>query len=346
MEEQKQEDVFGWAARDTSGVLFPFTLPKRAMKSDEISLKVLYSGICHTDLSMSKNEWGISTYPVVPGHEVVGVVIEVGRAAHKFKAGDKAGVGYLAGACFSCDRCVVGEENYCTEFVCNFNSSHPDGTRTFGGFAGRMVISERFAVKIPEMMPLDKAAPLMCAGVTVYACADDATWPGPAGAAPGGLGARRTRPPRRPVRQAVRGTMDGVISTSSGALSLGTLNALLKVYGKLILVGVPNKPPELPSFGLISGGKSIAGSMVGETNGETHKSKQRRESEPAATAAAGEGEGSGGRGSRGREARARDPHSGASDGGRWTWPRAERENNFRRLLPLPSEGIDEGEKLV
>ncbi|KAG6515360.1 probable cinnamyl alcohol dehydrogenase 9 [Zingiber officinale] len=301
MEEQKQEeDVVGWAARDTSGVLFPFTFPKRAMKSDEITLKVLYCGICHTDLSVIKNEWGNAIYPVVPGHEVVGVVIEVGRAAHKFKSGDKVGVGYLAGSCFSCDSCEVGDENYCAEFVRSFNSSHPDGTKTFGGFAGSMVISERFAVKIPETMPLDKAAPLMCAGVTVYApmkrhgLDQPGLHLGVLGL--GGLGhlavkfgkafgMRVTVISSTPDKEkeaidglgadsfivssnegqmkAARGTMDGIISTSSGALSLGTLITLLRVYGKLILVGSPNKPPELPTFGLISGGRSVAGSMIG-----------------------------------------------------------------------------------
>lgn len=101
-------------------------------------------------------------------HEIVGVVTQVGRVVHKFKIGDKVGVGYMAGACRSCDNCRMDDENYCPKLVPVFNSFYPDGTKTYGGFADMVVVNEHFAVRVPETLPLDKVGPLLCAGTTVY----------------------------------------------------------------------------------------------------------------------------------------------------------------------------------
>ncbi|WOL02589.1 putative cinnamyl alcohol dehydrogenase 9 [Canna indica] len=296
----REEQILGWAARDTTGVLSPFIFPKRATKGDDITLKILYCGICHSDLCTIKNEWRNARYPVVPGHEVIGVVIEVGHDAHKFKIDDKVGVGYLASACLSCENCSLDYENYCRKRVCCFNASLPDGTKTYGGFSSMMVINEHYAVKIPENLPLEKVAPMLCAGITVYAPLKhhglDQAGKHLGVLGLGGLGhlavkfgkaygMRVTVISSRPEKKkeaieelgadsfivsnsaeqmkAAMGTMDGILNTSSGPLSLRPLLSLLKTYGKLILVGSPIKPPELPVFDLLSEAKTITGSMIG-----------------------------------------------------------------------------------
>ncbi|CAL9179707.1 unnamed protein product [Musa hybrid cultivar] len=297
---EEEETGHGWAARDSSGVLSSFAFPLRAMKGDDITLKVLYCGICLTDLCTIKNYWRNAKYPVVPGHEIVGVVTQVGRVVHKFKIGDKVGVGYMAGACRSCDNCRVDDENYCPKLVPVFNSFYPDGTKTYGGFADMVVVNEHFAVRVPETLPLDKVGPLLCAGTTVYTPMKQHGLDQPGKhlgvVGLGGLGhlavkfgkafgLRVTVISSTPDKEkdavellgadsfivisnaeqmkAAAGTMDHIVSTSAGALSFSPLVALLKTHGKIIMVGTSTKPMEIPSFDLVSGGKSIVGSMIG-----------------------------------------------------------------------------------
>ncbi|RRT69030.1 hypothetical protein B296_00037765 [Ensete ventricosum] len=218
---------------------------QRAMKGDDITLKVLYCGICLTDLCTIKNYWRNANYPVIPGHEIVGVVAQVGREVHKFKIGDKVGVGYMAGACRSCDNCRADDENYCPELVRVFNSFYPDGSKTYGGFADTVVVNEHFAVRVPETLPLYKVGPLLCAGITVYT-------------------------PMKQHGLAQPGKHLGVVGLGGlGHLAVkfgkafGPLVALLKTHGKIIVVGTSIKPMEISSFDLVSGGKSIVGSMIG-----------------------------------------------------------------------------------
>ncbi|KAL0438370.1 UNVERIFIED_CONTAM: 8-hydroxygeraniol dehydrogenase [Sesamum latifolium] len=160
--------AFGWAARDPSGVLSPFDFSRRPTGDRDVQFKVLYCGICHSDLHAIKNEWGSSTYPVVPGHEIVGVVTEVGSKVQKFRVGDKVGVGCLVDSCRKCDQCTNDLENYCPQTVLTYNTVLPDGTVTYGGYSDIMVVDEDFAIRWPENLPLDKGAPLLCAGITTY----------------------------------------------------------------------------------------------------------------------------------------------------------------------------------
>jgi uncharacterized zinc-type alcohol dehydrogenase-like protein len=142
---------------------------------DSIGYDVLYCGICHTDLHFVHNDLGGTKYPLVPGHEVAGVVTEVGKNVTKFKVGDKVGVGCIVDSCLKCKECAADEEQYCENgmtMTYGYETTHgragPNGQQTMGGYSTRMVVNERFAIKIPDTAPLDKAAPLLCAGITLY----------------------------------------------------------------------------------------------------------------------------------------------------------------------------------
>ncbi|XP_010939791.1 probable mannitol dehydrogenase [Elaeis guineensis] len=302
MEQSKM--AFGLAARDATGVLSPFSFTLRDRRDDDITLKILYCGICHTDLSTIKNEWGNARYPVVPGHEIVGVVTEVGSSVQKFKVGDNVGVGYYISSCLSCDNCKHDWENYCPKMVQTFNHSHPDGTMTYGGFSDKFVVNEHFAVRIPTNLPLDKVAPLMCAGITVYTplkehgLSEPGKHVGVVGL--GGLGhlavkfakafgAKVTvistsiskkkeaieklgadsfivsKDPEQ--MKASMGTMDGILDTASANHSLMPLIGLLKTRGKLIALGGMTKPVEIVMFHLMLGAKMVAGSLIGGVKG-------------------------------------------------------------------------------
>ncbi|KAM4128086.1 hypothetical protein ACJW30_02G139400 [Castanea mollissima] len=160
--------AFGWAARDTSGHLSPFNFSRRATGEKDVTFKVLFCGICHSDLHMVKNEWGSSIYPVIPRHEIVGVVTEVGSKVQKFKVGDKVGVGCMVSACHSCDNRSNHLENNCPKMILTYGAKYYDGTTTYGGYSDTMISDEHFVIRIPDNLPLDAGAPLLCAGITVY----------------------------------------------------------------------------------------------------------------------------------------------------------------------------------
>ncbi|KAK3211122.1 hypothetical protein Dsin_015828 [Dipteronia sinensis] len=299
-EEEHPVKALGWAATDTSGHLSPFNFSRRETGDEDVRFKVLYCGICHSDLHSIKNEWGIATYPMVPGHEIVGEVTEVGSKVEKVKVGDKVGVGCMVGACHSCDNCVDNLENYCPKLLLTYNSIYTDGTITYGGYSDHMIANEHYIIKFPDNMPLDAGAPLLCAGITVYSplkyfgLAEPGKHVGIVGL--GGLGhvavkfakafgAKVTVISTSPSKknealehlgadlflvsrdpdqmQAAVGTMDGIIDTVSAAHPILPLISLLKSHGKLVMVGAPEKPLELPVFPLIIGRKTVAGSGIG-----------------------------------------------------------------------------------
>ncbi|KAL9229601.1 hypothetical protein vseg_005051 [Gypsophila vaccaria] len=299
VEEQAQK-ACGWAARDISGVLSPFNFSRRKTGEQDVTLKVLYCGICHSDLHFIKNEWGNAYYPAIPGHEIVGVVTEVGNKVQTFKIGDKVGVGCLVGSCRTCDNCVNHLENYCHDSKGTYGSTYYDGTKTLGGYSDIFVVDEHFVVRIPDNMPLDSAAPLLCAGITVYSplkyygldkpglhigvvglgglghvavkfakafgakVTVISTSPSKKDEAIKRLGADNFLVSRDSEQmQAAMGTMDGIIDTVSAPHSLVPLIGLVKSHGKVILVGAPGKPFELPAFPLLAGRKTVAGSCIG-----------------------------------------------------------------------------------
>uniref|UniRef100_A0A0D9X5F5 cinnamyl-alcohol dehydrogenase n=1 Tax=Leersia perrieri TaxID=77586 RepID=A0A0D9X5F5_9ORYZ len=171
--EEKQKQVgarkaVGLAARDASGHLSPLTISCRSTGDDDVAIKILYCGICHSDLHSIKNEWKNTIYPIVPGHEIAGVVTEVGKKVAKFKSGDRVGVGCMVNSCQSCESCGSGFENHCNGVIFTYNSLDKDGTVTHGGYSTTAVVHERFVVRFPDPMPLDVGAPLLCAGIMVY----------------------------------------------------------------------------------------------------------------------------------------------------------------------------------
>ncbi|XP_027152764.1 8-hydroxygeraniol dehydrogenase-like [Coffea eugenioides] len=292
--------AFGWAARDESGLLSPFKFSRRATGENDVMFTVLYCGICHTDLHTLKNEWGISSYPMVPGHEIVGVVTEVGSKVEKFKVGDKVGVGCMVGSCHSCPSCANDLENYCPKMILTYNSTYYDGTPTYGGYSNIMVADENFVIRWPENLPLDSGAPLLCSGITTYSALKYFGLDGPGMhigvVGLGGLGhvavkfakafgakvtVISTSPSKKDdaiVRlqadaflvshdkdkmQAGMETLDGIIDTVSAVHDLGPLIGLLKSQGVLVLLGIPNKPLEIPASLLLSSRKVVGGSAIG-----------------------------------------------------------------------------------
>ncbi|KAH6808239.1 cinnamyl alcohol dehydrogenase 9 [Perilla frutescens var. hirtella] len=299
MAESKQE-AFGWAATDSSGVLAPFHFFRRENEADDVTIKVLYCGVCHSDLHTVKNEWGFTTYPVVPGHEIVGLVTKVGNKVEKFKVGDRVGVGVIVGSCRTCDVCQQDLESYCPKMIFTYNSTDKDGTRTYGGYSDIVVVDQHFVLRIPENLPSDSGAPLLCAGITVYSpmkyygMIEPGKHLGVAGL--GGLGHVAVKfgkafglkvtvissSPKKedeaikklgadaflvssdPAQlKAAIGTMDFIIDTIAAVHPLVPLLSLLKMNGKLVTVGLPDKPLELPIFPLVAGRKLIGGSDFG-----------------------------------------------------------------------------------
>ncbi|KAF3959464.1 hypothetical protein ACB098_02G140700 [Castanea mollissima] len=300
LEVEHPKKAFGWAAKDTSGHLSPLQFSRRATGEKDVTFKILYCGICHSDLHMAKNEWGMSTYPLVPGHEIVGVVTEVGSKVQKFKVGDKVGVGCMVGACHSCDSCANELENYCLDMILTYGVKYFDGTITQGGYSDIMVADEHYVVRIPDNLPLDSGAPLLCAGITVYSplryygLDKPGMHVGVVGL--GGLGHVAVKFAKamgvkvtvistslnkkkealehlgadsflvskdQDEMQAAQGTLDGIIDTVSAMHPLMPLIGLLKSQGKLVMVGAPEKPLELPVFPLLTGRKLVGGSCIG-----------------------------------------------------------------------------------
>ncbi|XP_023918670.1 probable cinnamyl alcohol dehydrogenase 1 isoform X2 [Quercus suber] len=163
------EDCLGWAARDASGVLSPYSFNRRAVRSDDVSIKITHCGICYADVASTRNEHGDSKYPLVPGHEIVGIVQEVGSNVNRFKVGDHVGVGTHVNSCRDCEYCNDEEEVYCVKIpVLTFNWVDDDGTITKGGYSSYIVVHDRYCFRMPDDYPLASAAPLLCAGITVY----------------------------------------------------------------------------------------------------------------------------------------------------------------------------------
>ncbi|KAK6924012.1 Alcohol dehydrogenase, N-terminal [Dillenia turbinata] len=165
MEERK---VIGWAARDPSGILSPYPFTLRKAGAEDVHIKVLDCGIDHTDLHQMRNEVHMTNYPLVPGHEVVGEVIEFGSEVKRFQVGDMVGVGCTVGSCGECFSCKSNMEQYCDNRIFTYNGIYKDGRPTTGGFSSAMVVHQKFVVKIPEKLAPEQAAPLLSAGVTAY----------------------------------------------------------------------------------------------------------------------------------------------------------------------------------
>jgi uncharacterized zinc-type alcohol dehydrogenase-like protein len=292
--------TIGYAAGEASAPLKPFSFERREPGEHDVLIEILYCGICHSDIHQVRNEWANSIYPMVPGHEIVGRVAEVGSAVTRFKEGDLAGVGCFVDSCRVCRNCREGEEQYCeNHLVPTYNGTERDEqTPTYGGYSTQVVVDENYTLKIPAHLPLPNVAPLLCAGITTYSPlrrfkVSEGQRVGVVGL--GGLGhmgvklaasmgaqvtvfstspakeedARRlgakdfvvTKDPA--ALEPLAGRFDFILDTVSATHDINVFLNLLRPHGAMVLVGAPEKPLEVLAFSLITSGRTLAGSMIG-----------------------------------------------------------------------------------
>jgi alcohol dehydrogenase (NADP+) len=290
----------GYATRDAQSPLGPFSFSRREPGATEIAIDILFCGVCHSDLHMARNEWGSSIYPMVPGHEIVGRVTAAGNSVKRFKAGDIAAVGVIVDSCRHCAPCDRGEEHYCLEgaTLTYAAKDRVDGSITMGGYSSNYVVDERFAHTVPSNLDLAAVAPLLCAGITTYSPLRH--WKvGPGKKVGivglGGLGHMGLKfahsfgahtvqltTSLKKKDDAIKlgadevivstdeaqmkkhaGTFDFILDTASAPHALEPYLGLLKQDGTLTLVGLPDKPPAVSVFSLITKRASIGGSMIG-----------------------------------------------------------------------------------
>ncbi|KAL4280523.1 hypothetical protein GQ457_03G003320 [Hibiscus cannabinus] len=297
---ETERKTTGWAARDPSGILSPYTYSLRNTGPEDVFIKVICCGICHTDIHQAKNDLGMSNYPMVPGHEVVGEVVEVGSDVAKFAAGEIVGVGLLVGCCRNCRPCDTDREQYCAKKIYSYNDVYTDGNPTRGGFAGSMVVDQKFVVKIPDGMAPEQVAPLLCAGITVYSPLNHfgLTASGLSGGVLGlgGVGHMGVKIAKamghhvtvisssdkkkvealehlgadeylvssnvEGMQKAVE-SLDYIIDTVPVFHPLEPYLSLLRHDGKLILMGVINTPLQFLTPTVLLGRKEITGSFIG-----------------------------------------------------------------------------------
>ncbi len=291
--------VNAYAATSATGPLGPVTIERRELGPHDVRIDIQYCGICHSDIHTVRGEWGDRPWPLAPGHEIAGIVSAVGGAVTKHAVGDRVGVGCLVDSCRECDNCKAGLEQYCSGGATQtYGSVDRDGTLTQGGYSTQVVVTEDFVLRIPDGIELDAAAPLLCAGITLYSPLRH--W----GAGPGkrvaivglgglghmgvklahALGAEVTvlsqslKKKEDGLRlgadhyhatgdpdtfERLAGSFDLIINTVSAKLDLDAYLGLLDVDGTLVNVGAPAEPLPVNVFSLIPQRRSFAGSMIG-----------------------------------------------------------------------------------
>jgi alcohol dehydrogenase (NADP+) len=292
--------VSAYAAASATEPLTKISIKRREAGPHDVAFDIHFAGICHSDIHTVKAEWGQPLYPVVPGHEIAGVVTAVGSEVTKFKVGDHVGVGCFVDSCRECDNCLAGLEQYCTGtgMVATYNAVGKDGEPTYGGYSGAIVVDENYVLRIPDSVPLDAAAPLLCAGITTYSPLRHwSAGPGKRVAiiGLGGLGHMGVKLAKamgaevtvlsqslKKMEDGLRlgashyyatsdpdtftklaGSFDLILNTVSANLDMGDYLGLLAVDGTLVELGAPEHPLSVPFFPLAAGRRSLAGSMIG-----------------------------------------------------------------------------------
>ena len=292
--------VPAYAAPAANAPLERTAVPRRAVGEHDVLIEIKYAGICHSDIHQARDGWGEGIFPMVPGHEITGFVAEVGSGVTKFRVGDRVGVGCFVDSCRECAYCLQGLEQYCsgTGMTGTYNALDKNGEPTYGGYSTHIVVDENYTLRIPEGIGLDEAAPLLCAGITLYSpLAHWQAGPGKKVAIVGlgglghmgvkiahALGAEVTVLSQSLKKQEdglklgadhyyatsdpetftkLAGTFDLIISTVSAPLDFGAYLSLVKTDGALVNVGAPEEPVALNLFSLIGGRKTLAGSMIG-----------------------------------------------------------------------------------
>ncbi|WP_434813873.1 NAD(P)-dependent alcohol dehydrogenase [Bacillus halotolerans] len=275
------------------------TIERRELRPHDVLIDIKFSGICHSDIHSAFDEWGGGIFPMVPGHEIAGVVEAVGAEVTKFAVGDRVGVGCFVDSCGECEYCLSGEEQFCTKGVVQtYNSLDYDGNPTYGGYSQKIVVTDRFVVRIPDSLEMDVASPLLCAGITTYSPLKH--WnvgPGKKVAIVGvgglghlaiqfahALGAEVTVLSRSMNKKEealelgadhyyatsnqatfteLAGRFDVILNTVSANLDVDAYLSMLRIDGTLVNVGAPAEPDKYSVFSLIMGRRSLAGSLVG-----------------------------------------------------------------------------------
>ncbi|WP_430251459.1 NAD(P)-dependent alcohol dehydrogenase [Neorhizobium sp. DAR64860/K0K1] len=290
----------GYAATDATKPLTPFTFERREPNEDDVVIDIKFAGICHSDIHTVRNEWKNAVYPIVPGHEIAGIVTAVGSAVTKFKVGDRVGVGCFVDSCVGCAARDVDNEQYMPGLVQTYNDVDTlnGNAATQGGYSDHIVVKEGYVLSIPDNLPLDAAAPLLCAGITLYSPLHH--WQAGPGkkvaiVGMGGLGhmgvkigsamgaditvlsqglSKREDGLKLGAKEyyatsdaetftKLAGTFDLIICTAGVAIDWNAYLGLLKVNGSMVIVGAPEHAIPVHAFSLIPGRKSLSGSMIG-----------------------------------------------------------------------------------
>jgi len=290
----------GIAATSAKSTLAPFSFERRDAKENDVVIDIKFCGICHSDIHQAKDEWGGSMFPMVPGHEIAGIVREVGSKVTKYKVGDTVGVGCFVDSCRTCSSCKQDLNQYCLEGMTGtYNALERDGkTPTQGGYSDVIVVDENYVLKIPSSIALDKAAPLLCAGITLYSPLNH--WKAGPGKKVailglGGLGHMGVKiavamgaevtvlshsdkkredalkmgahhfvsTSDKEVFTKYASNFDLIINTVSAEINMNDYFELLKLDGTLVVVGVPDKPLSIHPFPLIMKRRSYSGSVIG-----------------------------------------------------------------------------------
>lgn len=290
----------GLAALHAGKNLTPFSFDRRTPSTNDIDFSVSFAGICHSDIHQVREEWGPALFPMVPGHEIVGIVDRVGSDVSGFKPGDKIGVGVFVDSCRSCAQCVNGLEQYCAEGMTpTYNGYERDGeTISFGGYSNRFVIDQKYALHVPDSLEFSGVAPLLCAGITLYSPlrfwkTDSKTKVAIMGL--GGLGhlglkfakamgahvtvlshsAKKEQDARamgaddfintsdEAAMLAAEKRFDLILNTVSAELNINDFLKQLSLNGTLVCIGLPGKPYSVNVGSLLEARRSLAGSMIG-----------------------------------------------------------------------------------
>jgi uncharacterized zinc-type alcohol dehydrogenase-like protein len=288
-----------YGAHSATEPLAPLVIERRALGPLDVRIDIQFCGVCHSDIHTVRGDWGPPRYPLVPGHEIVGTVAEVGSDVRQYAAGDRVGVGCMVNSCGTCTSCAAHEEQYCERgAVFTYGGNDRDGTITQGGYSTGIVVTEAFVVRIPDGLALDAAAPLLCAGITTYSPLK--RW----GAGPGkkvgviglgGLGhmavkiavamgaevtvlSQSLRKQEDGLRlgasdyratsdhatfRELAGSLDLILNTVSAELPLDLYLSLLKLDGAMVNVGLPTTPLKVNAFSLTHRRRSLSGSLIG-----------------------------------------------------------------------------------
>jgi uncharacterized zinc-type alcohol dehydrogenase-like protein len=289
-----------YAAATAGAPLAPFAIERRAPGAHDVLIDILYCGVCHSDIHQARDEWGAGIFPMVPGHEIVGRVAAVGAHVTRFKLGDAVGVGCFVDSCRECEPCKAGDEQYCDQGMTGTYNSRERETQapTYGGYSTRITVNQDYVLRIPASLPLDRAAPLLCAGITTYSPLKHfGVKPGSEVAVVGlgglghmavklaramgarvtvlsssdskredaiALGAHDFAATRDPAvfKQLAR-RFDLIIDSVSAGHDYNAYLSLLRLDGTMVLLGIPEQPAPVAAFALIGKRRRLAGSLIG-----------------------------------------------------------------------------------